>query len=304
MSKILKIKHELCITYSWSSNNHGISGHTFEAIEYYMVLKNRFSTCILLAEDITAETFEVAIRDKYNFTEEEIEDILENLIIQNRPSLVQGNMILFTDGGVTSLKPVTLLFKHIFHMACGDFSIKDNNKENTHIFQDFRLYDNVRVNGVNYKKKILFDRLKSITKDTTDTMMLYGTKNCRNISNDLYDELVKEYPNNFICLTNEENKVDYLPERFQFVDMPAKDLFSRFSTYLYTEVPRHWDCSPRFIAECAWYDIDVIYHNIDYWKEDLGLSWRKFDIECNFDSIHLKEDDEIIRLIENIIERG
>jgi hypothetical protein len=60
--KIKKLKdYELYITYSWSTTNHGICGHTFEAIDYYILLSKHIKCAILLCEDITPETFRMAI---------------------------------------------------------------------------------------------------------------------------------------------------------------------------------------------------------------------------------------------------
>ena len=82
---------------------------------------------------------------------------------------------------------------------------------------------------------------------------------------------------------------------------PVDNLFDKFSTYIYTPVPRKWDCSPRFIAECKYYGKEVIYHNIDYWDVDLGLYWRKHDIDNEFDSLFLRDADEIIPILQGLI---
>ena len=105
----------------------------------------------------------------------------------------------------------------------------------------------------------------------------------------------------YLFITNKENKPILPIEGFSFSIPPVKNLFEKFSTYVYTPVKRKWDCSPRFIAECKYFNKEVIFHNIDYWKEDKGLYWRQWDIENNFDSLFLKEDDEIIQILKNII---
>lgn len=299
MSKILSLdEHDLYLTYSWSTTNHGICGHTYEVIEYFWILRNHFDVGILLAEDITSNMFKMAIKDKYNYSESEIELIMSCTIFNNRPRLVKGKNILFTDGGVVNNKKNILLFDNIFYFACGNKEVKDNNEDNTYILQDDRVYEPVKKNGINYKKKILFNRLKQINETPDNKIMLYGTENCRLIPGDDLKKLLNEYPKDeFLYLSN--NPLD-LQQRVQQMTLPVKDLFSKFSTYVYTPVPRHFDCSPRLIAECKWYNRKVIYWNIDYLSEDRGLYWRRFDIEEDFDSINLKEDDQIINILGGI----
>jgi len=221
MDKILRLdpNYDLWLSYTWSSNNHGICGHTYEIIDYYYILKNHFKVGILLAEDIDWDKFEKSIRWKYNFTDEEIQNIKDNIVFGNRPSIVTGKNILFTDGGIIN---------------------------NDHI-KDFQ----------QYKK---YGKLLAIV-----------------------------------------NVIPKPIEGINFVIPPIENLFEKFDTYIYTPVDRKWDCSPRFIAECKHYGKKVIYHNIDYWEEDHGLRVRKWDIDNDFDSLHLKDNDNIIEILKGII---
>jgi hypothetical protein len=298
MSKItlLDPSYTLWLSYSWSNNNHGICGHTFEVIDYFYILQHDFKVGILLCEDINWDIFESSIRSKYSFSEDEIAHIKSNTVFSNRPTLVKGKNILFTDGGVVNMQSVTLLFNNIFYFACGNKEIKDNDKDNTWILQDDRVYEPVKRNGINYKKKILFEKLKPINS-SKDTVLVYATKNCRNLDN--YEKLLV-YGNNILAITNKENKPKDLPG-IKFVVPPVENLFEQFNTYVYTPVTRKWDCSPRFIAECKYYGKKVIFHNIDYWDKDLGLYWRNWDIENDFDSIRLTHSDDIINLLKRII---
>ena len=72
--------HEIYLTYSWNYTNHGICGHTFEVIDYYLLLKNHFNIGILLQENIDQEIFRKAISEKYNLDDIEIQDILDNTV--------------------------------------------------------------------------------------------------------------------------------------------------------------------------------------------------------------------------------
>lgn len=300
MSKILQLdkSYDLYISYSWGTVNHGICGHTFEVIEYFLLLKNHMKVGILLCEDITWETFEAAIIDKYNITQDELLHIKENTIFKNRPMVVTGNNILFTDGGVVNLSRVKLYFNNVLMFACGNKEIKDNDKENVYILQDDRVYEPVKLNGINYKKKILFSRFKALSKEE-DVIMLYGTKNCRGIKDDTYEQLLEKYEKPFIVLGDTNTLPDV--NRMTSLSLPVKNLFEKFSTYVYTPVARHFDCSPRFIAECKFYKKEVIYYDIDYWEEDLGLKWRKQDIDTDFSALHLTDNDDIINIIKGLL---
>jgi hypothetical protein len=298
VSKIVSLDpaYDIWITQSWSTNNHGICGHTFEIIDYYYILKNHLKVGILLAEDITWDILEKAIRSKYQFTESEIQDIQQNTRFENRPRIVRGKNILFVDGGVINTSSVAMFFDNIFYFACGNKEIRNNEQDNVYVLQDNRVYEPVKKNGIDYKKRILFDMLKPIG-NSDDAVLLYATKNCRNIDN--YEEFF-HYGDNIIAITNVENRPKNV-EGITFITPPLDDIFEKFTTYVYTPVNRKWDCSPRFIAECKFYNKEVIYHNIDYWGIDHGLYYRFLDIQNDFDSLFLRDTDPIIKILKDII---
>lgn len=291
-------EYDLVISYSWGIHPHGISGHTYEVIDYYFLLKDFFKCCILLCENVDKNMLEVAIREKYDFTEDEIADILSHTIYSHLPKLVKGKNILFTDGGIVKLSNVTLLFNSIFMFACGNLDVKNNTKRNVHILQDDRVYDPVNTNGINYKKKILFSRLKKVDLATVqDQTLLYLTNNCRRIDDITFNDIADRYPGRFLCVVNADHNYGSQSDRFTFVVPPVSDIFQQFTRYIYTPIPRKFDCSPRFIAECKFYNKEVVYHNIDYWDEDRGLYWRWWDINNDFSSLHLTKTDDIIRIL-------
>jgi hypothetical protein len=255
-----------------------------------------FNVGILLCEDITWEIFEEAIRSKYTFTEQEIAEYASRTVFANRPSLVSGNNILFVDGGLINTNTVTLLFKNIIYFACGNKEVKNNNKKNVWILQDDRVYEPVACNGINYKKRILFDKLKPVTQ-SAHQILVYATKNCRSLPDYTF---LKQYNAPVLVVTNKENQPDPIPG-FTFVVPPVHNLFELFDMYVYTPVTRKWDCSPRFIAECVFYNKQVVFHEIDYWDKDLGLYWRKWDIDHDFASLHLRHGDDIIGILKSIV---
>lgn len=267
----------------------------YEALDYFWILRHWFRVGIMLCEDITWDVVEQAIRSKYDFSDSEIEIIRSSTIFHNRPRLLVGRNILFTDGGVINTSSVTMYFDNILYFACGNKCIKNNQRQNAWVLQDDRVYEPVLCNGINYKKRILFSRLKRVD-EFDDNLLVYATANCREFTD--YDDLLK-YNKPVLAIVNNIPQVAY--QHVMFLRPPVIDIFSKFSTYIYTPIPRKFDCSPRFIAECRYYNRDVIYHNIDYWGEDTGLYWRNWDIERDFESLHLHPDDEIVDIIRGII---
>lgn len=299
MSKILRLdpSYELWLTYSWSDNDHGICGHTFEVLDYFHILKDHFRVGILLAAGLDWDTLERCIRGKYDFSDDEIANIRAHTTFCDRPTLLRGKNILFTDGGVRNNMGVTLLFDHVIYFACGNQEIRHNVTPNVYVLQDDRAYDPVAVNGINYKKRILFDRLRQYDAQPNDAALVYATKNCRQVTD--FGVLHQYHPNLLAIVSPEYHPIP--TPGVTFINPPVDDLFAKFSTYIYTPVPRKWDCSPRFIAECHHYGRSVIYHNIDYWDEDHGLYWRKWDIDNDPSSLELHPTDEIISILKSII---
>ena len=153
-------------------------------------------------------------------------------------------------------------------------------------------------------------------KNNTKTALLYITTNCRKLCDDYLLDVIMNYKfEKYIILTNQpdiyKDKLKDL-KNVSFPEMPLENIFEKFDTYIYTptySVTKRglgcFDCSPRFIAECKYYDKEVIYDNIDeeYLKIDTGLKYRKLDIENNFESIILKENDDVIDIIRNEISK-
>ena len=316
--KYLKLdkSYDLFISMTWSGDtNHGISGHLYEIIEYYFILKDKFKVGILICEDMTWETIEKAITTKYNLNEELIKQIKLNTLFANRPKYVTGNNILFVDGGFTRTMlryGVTLLFKNIFSFRCSNKDFHYNLPyKNITLLQDQRVYnDNDSEISINYKKKINFDIFKNLSKNILETALLYVTSNCRKICDDyLLDIIVNNNFDNYIILSNENGKYKRRYKEFKnlnFPEMPVKNIFELFGTYIYTptylgkgQKAESFDCSPRFIAECKYFNKNIIYHDIDskYLEKDTGLKYRIQDINNNFDSIKLKDNDEIIEIL-------
>lgn len=314
--------YDLFLSMTWNfDNNHGISGHLYEIIEYYCLLKDHFKVGIVICEDMDWNVIEKAISTKYNLNKEEVLEIKDNCFFYSRPKIMSGKNILFVDGGFTrtSLRDgIVLSFDNIFSFRCSNKDFHYNLPyKNITLLQDQRVYnDGDNKIAINYKKKIKFDIYNSIRKKDTKTALLYITTNCRKLCDDYLLDVIMNYKfEKYIILTNQPDLYKDKLKNFKnvsFPKMPLENIFEKFDTYIYTptySVTKRglgcFDCSPRFIAECKYYDKEVIYDNIDedYLKIDTGLKYRKLDIENNFESIILKENDDVIDIIRNEISK-
>ena len=319
--KYLKLdrNYDLYITMTWSGDtNHGISGHLYEIIEYFILLKDHMKIGILICEDMSWDIIEKALHTKYDLDASIIDGIKKNTFFEYRPKYVIGKNILFVDGGFTRTMlryGVALSFKNIFSLRCSNKDYHYNLPyNNITLLQDDRVYnDEDNRISINYKKKIKFDIFKKIKCIETKTALLYITSNCRKICDDYLLDIIMQYNyQNYIILTNETKKYKKLFSSLKnvtFPELPVDNIFKKFDTYIYT--PTHldnseaksFDCSPRFIAECKFYNKQIIYHGIDdnYTNIDTGLKYRKYDIENNFNSIVLTKNDDIIEIIKTKI---
>lgn len=305
---------ELCISMTWYPGRpHGISGHVYEIIEYYLLLSNHYNMKILFGDTFTCwRQFERVISDKYDLTEDQLNDLRESTIYYEMPMYVKGRSIFFVDGGL--IRPermgTKLMFDNIITFKCAvTETIHDRHYNNVILLQDDRLYEKHTPEDVhmsiNYKKKIYFKYFKDSPIFNSDTALIYGTTNCRYIQPHELSNLVNEYNfSKYILITNDTEAYNDIDEDNVIVmSTPVDKLFKLFSTYIYTPLQGVWDGSSRMPAECVFYGRDVLYHNIDssYLERDTGLKYRKYDIENDFDSINLQDDDIIIDILKSSI---
>jgi len=272
---IIHDNSDILLTFSWGNFTHGVSGHLFECIEYYYILKNHFNVKILIPENI--KNYREVIESKYTFTKNEIQNIVDNTIIDIKPTLVKTNNIFFVDGSWTNIKRCNILYKEILCFACGDFKILD--QDDATVFLDYRVYPKIPKKSFNYKKKILLSKLKK-PRIKDDKTLIYATENCRDTDYDV------------------ENSLKLRKE-----DLPVLDLFDKFQKYIYTPISRKFDCSPRFLVECKYFGKEIEFHSdvLRYFDQDSGLYWRWSDIQNDFESLELTENDKIIDILENIL---
>lgn len=305
-------KYDLCIAMTWPpvGMNHGMCGHIFEVVDYYLLLKQKYKCCILIAEDMDIEYFISTVKSKYNITAKEIDELHNDIILANRPTVVMGRNILFVDGLLKHHLQeygVKLIFKNIFTFRCSYKSTHhDLLYKNVRLLQDKRVYDDLDNDmAIDYVKKIYFAKYNTIQCDCSNVAMLYVTNNCRYMSIEQIDNLVSQYNfERYIILTDIQDIITHYETSpiVKATPMPVDELFKKFNTYIYTPTTTRFDCSPRFIAECKFYNKQVIYHDIDddYLKDDTGLKYRRDDIE-DINKVTLTSNDDIFNILNNYI---
>ena len=281
-------KYDVVITTSWEFK-FGVSGHLFEMVDYYHAIKSytHLTPCILLADGTTKEELLSAVDYKYDNL------VIENIIEHVSPKVVIANNILITDGSYR-LRQADIIANNIFLFRCSekDFTAFTKFKANTFLLQDFEIYDerytNINISVIDYKKKILFSKYKKFDTLVSDTAMYYLTSLCRELSEeDLLNSIAKHGFKNNIILTNDKS----LYNLDNVFEVPLRDIWSKFNTYIYTSIPRKIDCSSRFIIECLYYGKEVIY-DINYY--DKALEIRKKD---GLVGTSLNSNDNFLKLL-------
>ena len=288
------LKHDLYLTYSWNPKDQGICGHVYEVIEYYTVLKEHINVGIFLGE-LSPKIFRKVIEDKYNFTVKEVNDIMDCTEYSYKPKLIRTTNILFCDGNMSSIDKITILADNIIMFACGDRSVQYLTHPKYHVLQDSRVY-NESPRGTHYVKKLLFHRYKD-SVSAPDVTMLYLTESSRSISHEDLEELMMYNP----LILSEHNTFHKFEGQYTWMKPPVNNIFDKFNTYCYTSTPKKSDCSSRFLAECEFYNKEVIYYKIDYLDVDSGLRVRIDDIKNRFSTLFLRDTDEIIDIIKDIL---
>ena len=289
-----RVPTDIVLTYCPSNiEKDRICGHTFEVMDYFLVFyDNGICSTILIQEDIKPQKIFNAWEDKYNLPND-----YKNFIKFKkypRTIITKGTLIFtsgFHDGYLNSTK---LIYKKLLIMRCNPFYNYSEliKKPNITLLQDDRVYKKFdNITDKNYIKKIYFKRYKKFdSKVVIHRTLIYLNSNLRKI---------EKLPNdkNYFYVSGDNSDIRNLVNI-----APVQNLFQQFTSYLYTKTTRQFDCSPRLITECKFYNKKVFWDfDFDNYANestgDTGLYWRQFDIERNFNKLHLDKDDEIFMLI-------
>ena len=292
LNKIFNLeKYKLVITTAMCTK-HGISGHLFEMIEYWYYFKfmKGVNACILVSCDVSPEQFKVAL-EKYTFTDTEKSSILTNTFFAKEIYALVANNVLFVDGTINEThRPRILKAKHIFFLRCNNHGELNNADI---VFQDSRMYEDL-PNSVHYVKKFLFSKYKPLG-NVENRCLLYLTSNVRMLNENVFNCIIEKYKNKRLLVISNEFKPYFKQDNIDFEFAPVHDIMNKFNEYIYTPLKSNhpYDCSPRFVTECAFYGKQVHYECPIY----RGLDVRKYDIENNFKGLELTKDDNLCEMM-------
>lgn len=299
LNKIVNLKeYDLVLSYSFGVSERNCTGHIFECIEYFYILKDHFKCCILIGDCVDFENILGNILEKYIFTENEILQIMDSIVIADNPNIVIGKNLLLVDGNYKRLENKMIKFDNYFGFPCG-LQNESDYPDYVTMLCDLRIYNFGSKNFIDYKKKMLFSKMKidDTIKPEFDYMM-YLTYGPRYLTNEKIEKIAENYDGSIVIYTDYHISVNNPNITIKMV--PVDNLFN-FRNYIYTSIERQFDCSPRFIVECALNDRFVIY-DLDYQlQDDAGLLYRAYDIVNDIDSIELKSDDSIIKILTSSI---
>jgi hypothetical protein len=305
MSKILNLsEYDIVFTTSFECT-HGLSGHLYEQIEYhFLALKNGFKSIILLSDGTKKETLILAIKNKYNFTDVEISFFIDTVIECQCPKLLITKNLCVVDGSALFANCVVYA-NNVYLLRCSQSEFTKFSKAKTikkiHLMQDFLVYgSNIEEENiilVDYVKKIMWNRYRKPKEIKTNTGLLYLTTNMRKLSFEDIEKIIEKTKcEKYLIVTNNTSLYEDIDNnKVKVIKGPVNDVFELFDTYIYTSTSKKFDCSPRFIVECAVFGKSVEYF-IDY--DDPGIIARKKHIENNLSSLHLDKDDQFFKYME------
>jgi hypothetical protein len=306
---ITKIDEKYDVILTFSPINE-ITGHIFECFDYYLFLREYYKVGILFLGSIKEEKLKNVFNDKYivNYDDVKCDFVIipaEKLKYNKMITFGKNTVVILCDGNIHQLQlyGIHLITRKLLGFLCAEKeeSYVDKISMYKHIIylKDYRIYSNNNFfKSYNYVKKLPFKWYKKSNKVYDNTGMMYVTYACRKIS----PEIIKEYH----TMSNCNKTLLVVPFKLQEYDdidnviqmeAPMDDFFNSFDTYIYTPVQRKFDCSPRLVTECFLHNKKVVM-NLDY--VDLGLQTRYNDCVENLESLNLKENDDILQIIEEV----
>jgi len=306
-------------------------GHLFECIEYYYLFKTEYiarlgrplKPAIYLAYDnFTKEDLRKIVENKYSFTPAEVDNLLEDTYIEDISYFMSYKIhdfrnvttTIFVEGyDLIQMERLNMftIANHLIALRCAvaeeEYKELGFTKTDFQMFQDYRVYgDNLHeFKTKHHVKKILFNKLKLYKYREPLIALMYLSTDCRELPSDYLEKTLKQYPQYsriYVAVLNKEPFKHLETDRIKFLVPPIENFHGIFDTLIYLPVERKFDCSSRLIPECAYYNKNVIYHDIDY--EDKGLEIRKKDSTSLYAKLFLDSNDrlfsEVIAHVSNV----
>jgi hypothetical protein len=301
-------RRDVVITYSPIEE---MTGHLHETFDYYLFLKERFSVGMLVMTELDRDAVVGCFADRFALRPGELERFLEDLVYvrtdeafgRERVIDARDSVVLLTDGNIRALadRKILLASRKTLAFMCFDYGFAELRRMYGDVtyLQDFRIHEpDGDFERIDYVKKFYFDRYRE-AGSCPGTAMMYVTFQCRRQSPSFLEKAMEAagYERYLVLAPDTSGYEEHFAGRddVAFASPPVGGFFDRFSAYVYTPVPRRFDCSPRLVAECAWYGKDVDFYGIDYY--DPGLATRLRDVRSDIGSLALRDGDAIVDVI-------
>jgi uncharacterized short protein YbdD (DUF466 family) len=290
-----------------------VNGGFFDNFEYYYLVKSVFKNCDVVYRVLTDHPRDDVINilsDKYENIEQSVYDNIDVGPyyfghVFRKPLRVD---ILFcaTNSAVFWFLTHRNIQAAKFMIGLADY-LPIHEKQEKYFPKnvtlcDERFFQFTDINWQPYRKKILFDKFKDKNYSSKYDYMINLSLVDRRYSKEFMIELVNSLDGSCCIYTGHKNKEYYSWLKEINVDViipPVEDFMGLYKTFIYIPYNNGWDATPRLPAEAAFYRKNVLYY--DKWNIKAGGYYRHKDIIENFEGLYLKEDDEVINLIENVL---
>lgn len=292
-----------------------INGSLFDNFEYYCLFNKAFGSKYNILYKIYTE-----------FTREQVVGVLSDRYI-DLPDIVWDNLkvqdiivdTLVKDPYISNIffcatnsdiywfldHDNRLIAPHVITLA----DIKETHHKVKKYYKRYYTMHDERIfefndNGKPYRKKLYFDIFKKNQYGAKYDYMINLSIPQRRFPKDVMMEVFQKYDGEIAIYVGKRNWKHYLwANRLDNVHLlmpPIQDFMGMFHTLIYLPYNDGWDATPRLIPECKFYGKEVIYHDIVE-KVKAGGYYRSLDTEQDFKGLWLREDDEIVKLVETLL---
>lgn len=254
-----------------------LSGHFFEVFDYYYLLKSKYRVCVWLPDIQSPNEIKHIISARYS-----LEFDWNDLVVGDF-KLIKVPQVLCVDNCYHFMALHRNMFAcdKFYSFACGDSKFYPGQEPSgITLLADSRIYDFSKFNceAIDYAKKV-WPHIRRV-QNPVSRAFAHITSSCKSVSPELLGELILRNPNIYIYS-------DYLVHP-NASKTPVLDF--DFTKFIYTPIPRKFDCSNRLVIECFIFGIPVEYW-IQYTDEALELRRQ------NPSEFVLRKDDSILDIL-------
>jgi len=295
-----------------------VHGGFFDNFEYYYIVKQVFKDCDVKWRCITNHSRDDVLdilQDKYQDIEPKVYKDIE--VVKHisrkfyRDPLMIDVLICPTNSAMYWFLEHGNIQAAKSYIGLGDWKDihpKQNKYYKNHVVLcDERIFDyGESCNWRPYRKKILFDKYKQKEYGQEYDNLLNLSLVERRFSREYMEKVMNTFPGTWAAYTGHKNEKYYawINERqdSKLIIPPVKDFMGLFNRFVYLPYKDGTDATPRLIPECVYYNKKISYY--DYSEKDIvksGGYYRYQDTKNDFESLWLKNNDEIISIIEDIL---